>query len=327
MAQFSFRLVQLQMPSNIQLEKVVPTKFAGSRFDQIAAELFPDYSRARIKQWITCGDLTADGIVLKANRKLSGGERLILNTELEDSGEWQAEDIPLDIVYEDNSIIVLNKSPGLVVHPAAGNWVGTLLNGLLYRYPELGAVPRAGIVHRLDKDTSGLMVVARTIEAQNHLVKQLQNRTVKREYDAVVFGIPHPNGTVDANIGRHPKLRTRMAVLGLDGKPAITHYEVQQALNDWVCLVRCRLETGRTHQIRVHMTHIGFPLLGDSVYKTSTKALKLPEPLVNIAESFPRQALHAARLGLIHPETEAHCEWSIPLANDIAELINACRLV
>ena len=312
------------MPLNIDTEKTVPTEFAGSRFDQIAAELFPEYSRARIKQWIIKGELTADGMLLKANRKLSGGERLILKVQLEEAGEWQAEEIELDVVYEDDVIILLNKPPGLVVHPAAGNWSGTLLNGLLFRFPELASVPRAGIVHRLDKDTSGLMVVARTVEAQNHLVKQLQNRTVKREYDAVVYGTPGRSGTIDANIGRHPTVRTRMAVLGFDGKPAITHYALGRALNEWVSLVRCRLETGRTHQIRVHMTHAGFPLVGDPVYRDSARVRTVPPRLASLLNDFPRQGLHASKLGLIHPASQALCEWEVSIAQDIELLIQAC---
>ena len=249
-----------------------------------------------------------------------GDENIVIHPQAApDEGAYKAEDIPLDIVYEDDSILVINKPAGLVVHPAAGNWSGTLLNGLLYHRPNLVSVPRAGIVHRLDKDTSGLMVVAKTLIAQTELVRQLQARSVKREYSALVWGTPNKSGTVDAAMARHSRDRLKMAVShSIVAKPAITHYQrlATGMLERFpVTLVACQLETGRTHQIRVHMQSIGFPLVGDTLYGKQ-----------HLARFFHRQALQARRLGLRHPQTGKAVEWEIPLAIDFAELIQSAGM-
>ena len=308
-------------PISIQKELIVSSEFAGCRLDQTAAQLLGDYSRARVQQWIKQGDLRVDGQVKKPKEKLLGGECLTLDTVLEPEGDWQPELIQLDIVYEDDDILVINKPAGLVVHPAAGNRQGTLLNGLLNHCPDLEAIPRAGIVHRLDKDTTGLMVVAKTLAAHHSLVKQLQARTVSREYQAVCFGVMTGGGTVEADIGRHPRVRTKMAVVKSGGKEAITHYRVEQRFADFTH-VRVKLETGRTHQIRVHMAHIGYPLVGDSVY---AGRLKVPRgasgTLIETLRSFPRQALHAGELGLIHPQHEDYMHWQAPLPDDMNQLL------
>jgi len=313
------------MSSEIQLSARVPIEKSGNRFDVVAAEMFPDYSRSRIKKWIKEGDLALNGHTAKPNFTLSGGEMLTLNARTESEGAWLVEDISLDVVHEDDTIIVLNKPAGLVVHPAAGNWQGTLLNGLLFRYPELGDIPRAGIVHRLDKETSGLMVVARTLKAQHHLVSQLQDKSVNRCYRALVRGVCPSSGVIDAAIGRHPTARTKMAVVKSGGKEARTHYTRVEAF-DGFSLVELQLETGRTHQIRVHMAHIGFPLVGDPVYgqSFSPQTLKNSLPLSMVAE-FSRQALHAIKLGLIHPDTGEQCAWTSPLAGDFEGLLGSVR--
>jgi 23S rRNA pseudouridine1911/1915/1917 synthase len=254
------------MSNSIQASVFVPINLGNKRLDKIAAELFPDFSRSRLQQWITDGKLTVDGEIRRIRDKMIGGENLALDVILEAEGDWEAEDIPLEIVYEDDDILVINKPSGLVVHPAAGNYSGTLLNALLYHYPGIENVPRAGIVHRLDKDTTGLMVVARTLQAQTHLVNQLQDRSMGREYEAVTMGVMTGGGIVLAPIARHPTQRTKMAVApeGM-GKEAITHYRVLKKFNAHTH-IRCKLETGRTHQIRVHMAHIGYPLVGDQTY-------------------------------------------------------------
>ncbi|MCB1668921.1 MAG: 23S rRNA pseudouridine(1911/1915/1917) synthase RluD [Porticoccaceae bacterium] len=309
----------------IEAEMTVSEALAGSRLDQIAAQLFPEYSRSRIQQWIKQGDLRVNGERKKSKEKLFGGELLTLNAELAAEGEWNPEPLALDITYEDDTLLVINKPAGLVVHPAAGNRQGTLLNGLLSHHPQLENVPRAGIVHRLDKDTTGLMVVAKTLAAHHSLIKQLQARTVSREYQAVCYGVMTGGGTVEADIGRHPKARTKMAVVGKGGKPAITHYRVMQRYRDF-SHIRVKLETGRTHQIRVHMAHIGYPLVGDSVYAGRLKIPKAAsESLVEMLRGFPRQALHAAELGLIHPDTEDYMCWQAPLPADFETLLSVLQ--
>jgi 23S rRNA pseudouridine1911/1915/1917 synthase len=308
----------------IQLEADVPESSCGSRLDQIAAELFPDYSRSKLKSWILDGSLTVDGAKGKPKQKLLGLELLELNAEAEAVGDWEAEDIPLDIVYEDSAIIVINKPAGLVVHPAAGNRAGTLLNALLHHCPSLETIPRAGIVHRLDKETTGLMVVAKTLIAHNDLVKQLQARTVKRKYQAVVHGTMTGGGKVDAPIARHPQARTKMAVVSA-GKEAITHYRLVKRFRNHMH-IRLQLETGRTHQIRVHMTHIRHPLVGDPVYGGRLKLPKGASPeLIDQLRNFGRQALHAAELGLIHPETGEEMLWQAPLPDDMMNLLQILK--
>ncbi|WP_231759554.1 23S rRNA pseudouridine(1911/1915/1917) synthase RluD [Microbulbifer elongatus] len=317
------------MSNQIQLEIEVPAEYAGQRFDQIAADLIPDYSRARLQTWIKGGQLTVDGRTAKPKDKLFGGELLVLNAELEPQGEWLAQDIPLDVVYEDDAILVINKPAGLVVHPAAGNPDGTLLNGLLAHCAGQQNIPRAGIVHRLDKDTSGLMVVAKTLQAQADLVDQLKERSVSRLYDAIVQGTLSGGGTVDAPMGRHKTHRLKMAALphaGMGGaKEAITHYRLQERFRAHT-LVRCQLETGRTHQIRVHMAHIRHPLIGDPLYGGRSK---LPacagQALIQALQQFPRQALHAAELALLHPETGEPMHWQAPMPEDMLQLLELLR--
>lgn len=306
----------------IQLTATVAPDFCGRRLDQIAADLFTDFSRARLQQWIKEGALRVDGEQRAPKQKLLGGETLSINVQLQPEADWQAENIPLDILYEDDSIIVINKPADLVVHPAAGNRTGTLLNGLLYHCPQLESVPRAGIVHRLDKDTTGLMVVAKTLQAHTNLVAQLQARTVKREYEAIVSGVMTGGGTVDQPIGRHPTQRTKMAVVS-DGKEARTHYSVLQRFEGH-SHVQLNLETGRTHQIRVHMAHLRFPIVGDDTYAGRFRIHKgASEGLRDFIQGFGRQALHARALGLIHPSTGVQYSWSVDLPDDMQALLQA----
>ncbi|MBC7405590.1 MAG: RluA family pseudouridine synthase [Cytophaga sp.] len=297
------------------IELKLRSESCGERLDKVLSKLVPQYSRSRIQQWIEAGFVTVDGKPSRIKMTMLGDELVSIHPQAApDEGAYKAEDIPLDVVYEDNSILVINKPAGLVVHPAAGNWSGTLLNGLLHFRPNLASVPRAGIVHRLDKDTSGLMVVAKTLIAQTELVRQLQARTVKRGYAALVWGTPNQSGTVDAAMARHSRDRLKMAVSqSIVAKSAITHYQrlATGMLERFpVTLVACQLETGRTHQIRVHMQSLGFPLVGDTLYGKQ-----------HLARFFHRQALQARRLGLIHPQTGEAVEWEIPLAADFAELI------
>ncbi len=293
---------------------------AGMRLDQVAALLFTDYSRARLQKWIRNGELTVDGRVAKATRRLSGSENLVLDAHAERQGTVQAQDIPLDVIHADEDLIVVNKPAGLVVHPAAGNPDGTLQNALLNFDEKLAVLPRSGIVHRLDKDTSGVLVVARSMRAHNSLVDQLQTRKMGRVYRAVATGDIMVGGTVNAPIGRHPKDRKRMAVVA-SGKPAVSHYRVLQRFNG-ICYVEVSLESGRTHQIRVHMAHIGFPLAGDRVYGRNLKLKRgVPVELVDAVRSFPRQALHAHRLSLVHPAGLQPATFEAPLPEDFLHLL------
>lgn len=308
----------------LEAQHRVPDTLAGARLDQVAAELFGEHSRERLKGWIKSGELTVNGGQGKPKDKLHGGEFLILEAHLEDDTRFEPEDIPLSIVHEDDEVLVIDKPAGLVVHPAAGNPDGTLLNALLFHCPALAQVPRAGIVHRLDKDTTGLMVVAKTLPAQTALVEQLQARTVSRHYDAIVIGKPVAGGKVDAPIGRHPKDRKRQAVTA-SGKPAVTHYRVVERFRAHTH-VRCQLETGRTHQIRVHMAHQRFPLIGDPLYGGRPK---LPpgaaQPLKEILREFPRQALHARKLSFIHPASGEELTFHTPLPDDLLMLLDYLR--
>lgn len=306
-----------------QLTAQVPISMNGMRFDQAASELFPDFSRSRLQSWIKDGQLMLDGRVAKPKDKLIGGETLSLDAELEAQGEWEPEEIELDIIHEDEDLLVINKQAGLVVHPAAGNYTGTLVNALLHHVPDLVNLPRAGIVHRLDKETTGLMVVAKTLEAHTDLVAQLADRTVSREYHAVAVGAMTGGGTVNAPMGRHPIQRKLMAVLSAGGKRAVTHYRVLKRYPHHT-YIKVNLETGRTHQIRVHMAHIGFPLVGDQTYGNRFRIPKGASPhLVETLKNFPRQALHAAKLGLEHPGTGEYTEWTAPLPADFQNLIEA----
>lgn len=304
------------------LHFVVPPDCAGLRFDQALAQLLPEYSRSRLQEWIAQGQAMLADAPAAAKQKVWGGEEITVLPQSHPSEQpYLAENIALDVVYEDDSILVINKPSGLVVHPGSGNWEGTLLNALLHHAPQLAEVPRAGIVHRLDKDTSGLLVVAKTLTAQTHLVRQLQSRTVKREYLALVWGELRHGGKVDEPIDRHPAQRVKMAVVE-GGKPAVTHYQVEENFPGCT-LLRCRLETGRTHQIRVHMAHIKHPLVGDSVYQKG--AHKCVPELRGLLHAFPRQALHATRLALEHPASGEIMEWHAPLPQDMQQLLQQIR--
>jgi 23S rRNA pseudouridine1911/1915/1917 synthase len=284
----------------------IPPEMAGERLDKVLAGSLPDYSRNRLKTWVEAGAVMVDGKVTKARYLLRGGESIkVFPQEMPEQFAFSPENIPLEVVYEDDAIIVINKPPGLVVHPAAGNWSGTLLNGLLFKYPELKSLPRAGIVHRLDKDTSGLMVVARTAQAQTSLVRQLQDRTVGRRYLAWVWGGAPSQGKVLASVGRDQRDRLKMAAGSPQGKPAATLFRrlaKSTFLESPLALLECRLETGRTHQIRVHLESLGFPLLGDPVYHKKTPGVAKSLP-------FERQALHAYALSLQHPVTQELVSW------------------
>lgn len=309
------------MTETINRQEIVPADLNFARFDQAASALFPEYSRSRLQSWIKGGQLTANHSSCRPRDKVHEGDVLTLQAELQPEGRFEAEAIALDIVYEDDDIIVINKPAGLVVHPGAGNPSGTLLNALLSHCPSIDSVPRAGIVHRLDRDTTGLMVVAKTLQAHADLVAQLQARDVHREYDAVVMGSMTGGGKVEEPMGRHPQQRTKMAVVQFGGKEAITHYRLQKRYRDH-CHVRCFLETGRTHQIRVHMAHIRHPLVGDATYAGRPRLPKgASDALVNMLRSFPRQALHARKLELEHPISGDTMSWEVPLPDDMQALL------
>lgn len=304
------------LPEQTAITLTLNPEFCGMRLDKVLSTLIPQYSRSRLQQWIEAGHVTVEGQPARAKTTMLGDETIVVEPQAAPEEQaYQPEPMTLPIVHEDASILVIDKPAGLVVHPAAGNWTGTLLNGLLHHIPALAGVPRAGIVHRLDKETSGLMVVAKTLEAQTDLVRQLQARTVKREYLALVWGMPQISGKVEAAIGRHPRDRIKMAVSTHESaKPAITHYQrlaTGQLDGRPVSLLRCQLETGRTHQIRVHMASIGFPLLGDQLYGKP-----------HLASVFARQALHAYRLGLAHPQSGKQCEWRGALPTDLTDLFD-----
>lgn len=310
------------MTERIQQQATVPLELDNDRLDQVAARLFPDYSRSRLQGWIKKGDLLVDGQQLRPRDKVREGAELSIDTEPEQAVGWQPQDIDLDILYEDEHILVLNKPSGLVVHPAAGHADGTLVNALLAHAPEMAQLPRGGIVHRLDMETSGIMVAAKSLLAHQDLVAQLQERTVKREYVAVCIGVMTGGGTVDEPIGRHPKQRKKMAVLVVGGKPAITHYRVTKRFGHHT-QIAVNLETGRTHQIRVHMAHKHYPLVGDPTYGGRPKIPKgASDELIAALRGFPRQALHARALGLFHPETGEEVHFECPLPDDLQQLLN-----
>lgn len=312
------------MPQHQQIISKVPPEMDGQRLDQVVASLCPQYSRSQLQKWIKAGHIRVDNKVLKPKERLTGGEEIVLDAILEPQTEFDAEAIPLDSVYEDDAIMVLNKPAGLVVHPAAGNWSGTLVNALLHYSPDLEMLPRAGIVHRLDKDTTGLMVVAKTLEAHTALVAALQERDVSREYLALVHGNVVAGSTIEANIGRHPVDRKRQAVTE-GGKEAITHYRIEERFTHHT-LLRVSLETGRTHQIRVHLSHKHMPIVGDQVYGGRPRfPAGASETVRQAVQQFPRQALHATRLGLKHPTTGEFMQWEVPVPDDMAGLLITLR--
>ncbi|MCB5187661.1 23S rRNA pseudouridine(1911/1915/1917) synthase RluD [Methylobacillus caricis] len=312
--------------STTPITLTITQELGGLRLDQALQKLMPEHSRSRIQGWIKDGLVTIANETPTAKLKVWGGEKIeIIPQATPESTAFSAEDIAIDVVYEDDHIIVINKPAGLVVHPAAGNWEGTLLNALLHHAPQLKDIPRAGIVHRLDKDTSGLLVVAKTLAAQTHLVRQLQARTVKREYRTIVWGQVWRNGKIDQPIGRHSHARTKMAINRM-GKPAVTQYEVLDRFGVHTYM-RCMLETGRTHQIRVHMQHLKAPIVGDPVYgiRGILPLRHMSQNLREVLLNFKRQALHAIRLGLIHPATGEPMEWQVELAADMKILLEAMR--
>jgi 23S rRNA pseudouridine1911/1915/1917 synthase len=299
----------------------IPAECAGWRLDAALATLFPDHSRSRLQGWLKAGLIRLDGQQAESKRKVYGGERIGFTADFAVASaptlENAAEDIALNVVFEDEQLIVIDKPAGLVVHPGNGNASGTLLNALLHHAPQLAGVPRAGIVHRLDKDTSGLLVVAKTLTAQTDLVRQMQARSVKRHYLALALGTVERDGMVDAPLGRHPVQRVKMAIVRAGGKEARTHYAVLERFAK-ATLLECRLETGRTHQIRVHLASLKHPLAGDATYgKTCSGDARL--------DAFPRQALHAWRLALVHPVTGIEMAWESPLPDDFAQLLEALR--
>lgn len=308
----------------IQHTLVIPEIHFNERLDQVLAKLLPDYSRTQIQEWIEAGAILVNGRTMKGKAKVKGGEEVSVEATLKAQPEWEAQAIPLNIEYEDDALIIINKPVGLVVHPGTGNSDRTLLNALLHHAPALQELPRAGIIHRLDKDTSGLLVVAKTPAALKDISIQLKKRTLLREYQAVVCGTMISGGTVDAPLDRHPLQRTRRAVVDT-GKPAVTHYRVAEKFRAHTRL-KLRLETGRTHQIRVHMAHIRHPIVGDPVYGGRIQLIKGMTPeLRQELKTFRRQALHAFAIGLTHPETQEFMRWEIDLPDDIKQLLVILR--
>lgn len=314
------------MAQQITLTDTVKDSQLGQRLDQAVAELFSDFSRSRVKEWLLDGKIQVDGVVITKPRvRVMGGEEIIVQAELEDEERWEAQDIALDIVYEDDDILVINKPRGLVVHPGAGTPDGTVLNALLFHYPQIAEVPRAGIVHRLDKDTTGLMVVAKTVPAQTRLVRALQKRRITREYEAIAIGKMTAGGMIEKPIGRHTTKRVLMAVNEM-GKPAVTHYRVAEHFREHT-RIRLRLETGRTHQIRVHMSYLQYPLLGDIAYGGRARIPKdASQELTDMIRGFDRQALHAVMLRFDHPVTDETMEFHAPVPDDMIEMAEALRV-
>jgi 23S rRNA pseudouridine1911/1915/1917 synthase len=306
---------------SISLKAQVTDEQAGHRIDQVAARLFPGYSRSRLQAWMKTGELTVNGQRCKPRESALAGSWLVLDATLQSAENWAAEAMPLSIVYEDEELLVIDKQAELVVHPAAGHHQGTLVNGLLHYCPTLESLPRAGIVHRLDKDTTGLMVVAKNLKSHHALVKQLQSRSVSRQYEAVVQGVMTAGGTISAPLARHPVHRIKRAV-SAGGQEAITHYRVVQRYAAHTH-IRVNLETGRTHQIRVHMAHLKYPIVGDPLYGGRYRIPpNCAKELAGALETFKRQALHASELKLLHPATKLECRWEARLPDDFAGLLS-----
>jgi 23S rRNA pseudouridine1911/1915/1917 synthase len=307
-----------------QFNVEIPLHMVGYRLDKALAELFPAYSRAKLQQWNREGLVLVNNIKLRGKNKLKGGEQVQLTTKLETKVNWQPQPLALNIVYEDEDLLVINKPAGLVVHPGVGNKDNTLVNALLHHVPELNQLPRAGIIHRLDKDTSGILVVARSLIAHTSLVTQIQNRKFMRKYQAIVIGVMVAGGKIDAPIGRHANHRTRMAVTE-SGKTAVTHYRVIHRYRSHTA-IRVQLETGRTHQIRVHMAYKNYPLLGDPVYGGRLRIpAKSSDEFKTTLRHFSRQALHAEQLGFIHPRSGEFMQWTVSLPNDMQDLLAALK--
>jgi len=314
----------LHMPHNkIIFNTAIPASLAGKRLDQALSALFPEYSRAKLQEWIKAGYVKVENKILISRNKVFAGQKIEIIAEITIQETAEPQQIALNIIYEDNDIIVVNKPVGLIVHPGAGQKANTLLNALLYHAPELAKLPRAGIIHRIDKDTSGLLIIAKNLEAHTKLVAAMQERKIKREYEAVVYGEIAAGSTIDAPIGRHRIKRTAMAVTDA-GKPAITHFRILEHFRDFT-YIKLNLETGRTHQIRVHMAHIHHPIVGDQTYSK----LKIPknssEELQNYLHHFKRQALHAKKLTLVHPKNNKILEFEAPLPSDMVELLSILR--
>lgn len=306
-------------PHLINLSAIVPDSLARTRLDIALATLWPQYSRTRFKSWLEHGQVTLNQQTAKLKDKVSAGDTLEVNAKPPAEAKWLSQDIPVEIIYEDEALLIVNKPPGLVTHPAPGHYDSTLVNALIYHAPTLQHLPRAGLIHRLDKDTSGLLVVAKTLEVHHALVKDLQARAIKRHYEAIVKGVLTGGGRIETFLGRDPKERTRIAVRST-GKLAITHYRVLKRLRAHTH-VSVQLETGRTHQIRVHMAHINHAIVGDPVYGHRTLPKGSSEPVRLALTEFKRQALHAKSLGLTHPITQKYCEWEAPLPADMQQLL------
>lgn len=310
----------------ITLEKMIPDSLTHQRLDVALSQLFPDYSRSQIQHWIRDGYVQINNKVIQKQRQtVQTGQHVLIHATITENTEWEAQAIPLDIIYEDATLIVINKPIGLIVHPGAGNPDQTLVNALLHYLPALSTIPRAGIIHRLDKDTSGLLVIAKTLPAHHALIKQMQAREIEREYRTIVHGHIISGGTIDLPMGRHPSHRTKMAVREM-GKPAVTHYRVLEHFREHT-LLAVKLETGRTHQIRVHFAHYNYPIVGDPTYgkRGQYHYPELSEAAQTALKQFQHQALHAHKLALIHPETKKRMEWKAPLPDDFEELLMALR--
>mgnify|MGYP001312794972 CR=1 FL=1 len=303
------------------LKIIIPLRMKGQRYDSALSQMLPDYSRSKITSWIKSGGALIDKKTFKPKDKVQGNEVISLEVSSKNTNDWAAEKIPLNIIFEDDHILVINKPSGLVTHPGAGNWSGTLGNALLYYDANLASLDRSGIVHRLDKNTSGLMVVAKNPKSQKYLVEQMQTHSIEREYSAIVYGSMIAGGTIDKPIGRDPKDRIKQAVTR-NGKKAVTHYRVIDRYNSHTN-VKAILETGRTHQIRVHLSHIGYPLVGDSVYGGRLRfPKKASQELRDALKAFNRQALHSKKLTLKHPETLELMSWKIELPEDMRKLLD-----